>query len=132
MATERPTQRTAGLSTQAVHGGEARTKDANAIVTPIIQSATYTFANTQEIADRLRERNDLSARRRGDGDGNLIVSDLGRLAPSDDRFARVPRRNAIDLRADDAVEKFRCAPRQFERAEEKSVRAHGQLDPAAF
>jgi cystathionine gamma-synthase len=45
-----------GPSTQAVHAGEPRTKDANAIVTPIIQSATYTFANTQEICDHFEGR----------------------------------------------------------------------------
>ena len=44
MAAEQPGRSSAGPSTQAVHGGEPRTKDANAIATPIIQSATYTFA----------------------------------------------------------------------------------------
>jgi cystathionine gamma-synthase len=54
VATERPIR--GGASTQAVHGGEPRTKEANAIATPIIQSATYTFANTQEIADHFEGR----------------------------------------------------------------------------
>jgi cystathionine gamma-synthase len=40
-----------GPSTQAVHAGEPRTKAGNAIATPIMQTATYTFANTKEIAD---------------------------------------------------------------------------------
>lgn len=53
---DRSTRSGAGLSTQAVHGGEPRTKEANAITTPIIQSATYTFANTQEIADHFEGR----------------------------------------------------------------------------
>ena len=48
--------RSPGPSTQAVQAGEPRTKDANAITTPIIQSATYTFANTQEIADHFEGR----------------------------------------------------------------------------
>ena len=56
MAAEQPTRSSHGVSTQAVHGGEPRTKDANAIATPIIQSATYTFANTQEIADHFEGR----------------------------------------------------------------------------
>ena len=45
-----------GPSSRAVHAGEPRTKDSNAIATPIIQSATYTFANTQEIADHFEGR----------------------------------------------------------------------------
>jgi len=47
-----------GPSTRAVHGGEPRTKDANAITTPIMQTATYTFANSQEIADHFEGRVD--------------------------------------------------------------------------
>jgi cystathionine gamma-synthase len=45
-----------GPSTQAVHGGEPRTKEANALATPIIQSATFTFADSQEIADHFEGR----------------------------------------------------------------------------
>ena len=40
-----------GPSTTAVHGGEPRPKPAHALATPIVQTATYTFANTQEIKD---------------------------------------------------------------------------------
>jgi len=45
-----------GPSTQSVHGGEPRTKVQSAITMPIIQTATYTFANTQEIADHFEGR----------------------------------------------------------------------------
>jgi cystathionine gamma-synthase len=45
-----------GFSTQAVHGGEPRTKAANAITTPIVQAATYTFADSQELADHFEGR----------------------------------------------------------------------------
>jgi cystathionine gamma-synthase len=45
-----------GPSTKAVHGGEPRTKPQSAITTPIFQTATYTFANTQEIADHFDGR----------------------------------------------------------------------------
>ena len=34
----------AGPSTLAVHGGEPRPKPAHALATPIVQTATYTFA----------------------------------------------------------------------------------------
>ena len=40
-----------GPSTTAVHAGEPRPKPAHALATPIIQTATYTFANTQELVD---------------------------------------------------------------------------------
>jgi cystathionine gamma-synthase len=45
-----------GPSTRAVHGGEARTKLGNAITEPIIQTATYTFADSAEIADHFEGR----------------------------------------------------------------------------
>lgn len=38
-----------GPSTRAVHGGEARGKLADAATEPIVQTATYTFANTAEL-----------------------------------------------------------------------------------
>jgi len=40
----------------AVHGGEPRAKEGNAIATPIMQTATYTFADSQEIADHFEGR----------------------------------------------------------------------------
>ncbi|MGH7788638.1 MAG: trans-sulfuration enzyme family protein [Candidatus Binatia bacterium] len=45
-----------GPSTRAVHGGEARSKLANAVTEPIIQTATYTFADTAELADHFEGR----------------------------------------------------------------------------
>ncbi|MCG3174617.1 MAG: Cystathionine gamma-synthase [Myxococcota bacterium] len=39
------------FSTLSVHGGERRSKAGNALVTPIAQTATYTFADTQELCD---------------------------------------------------------------------------------
>ena len=44
------------VSTEAVHGGEARVKAGNAITTPISQTATYTFANTAELRDYFEGR----------------------------------------------------------------------------
>jgi cystathionine gamma-synthase len=40
-----------GPSTTAVHAGEPRPKPAHSLATPIVQTATYTFANTQELKD---------------------------------------------------------------------------------
>ena len=48
--------RAPGPSTAAVHAGEPRRKPANALATPIIQTATYTFANTQELCDLFERR----------------------------------------------------------------------------
>jgi cystathionine gamma-synthase len=46
-----PARKPAGPSTLAVHGGESRPKPTHALTTPIVQTATYTFANTQELKD---------------------------------------------------------------------------------
>jgi len=45
-----------GPSTQAVHGGEPRTKVTSAIAMPIIQSATFTFTDTKELSDYFEGR----------------------------------------------------------------------------
>jgi cystathionine gamma-synthase len=45
-----------GPSTQAVHAGEPRARAGNAITTPIMQTATYTFGNSKEIADHFEGR----------------------------------------------------------------------------
>src|SRR3989442_3237470 len=46
-----PPRKPLGLSPLAVHGGEPRPKPTHALATPIVQTATYTFANTQELKD---------------------------------------------------------------------------------
>jgi cystathionine gamma-synthase len=46
-----PPKKPLGPSTLAVHGGEPRPKPSNSLATPIVQTATYTFANTQELKD---------------------------------------------------------------------------------
>ncbi len=46
-----PAKKPVGPSTLAVHGGEPRPKPAHSLTTPIVQTATYTFANTQELKD---------------------------------------------------------------------------------
>lgn len=43
-------------STQAVHAGEEKRKPYGAITTPIVQTSTYTFANTAEIMDFMRRK----------------------------------------------------------------------------
>jgi cystathionine gamma-synthase len=40
-----------GPSTTAVHAGEPRPKLGHSLTTPIVQTATYTFADTQELKD---------------------------------------------------------------------------------
>jgi cystathionine gamma-synthase len=45
-----------GIGTLAVHGGEGRPKLGNALATPIVQTATYTFANTDELRDHFERR----------------------------------------------------------------------------
>lgn len=41
----------AGISTQAVHAGEDRSKYADSITTPIVQTSTYVFKNSKDIED---------------------------------------------------------------------------------
>ena len=45
-----------GFSTLAVHGGEPRPKLGNSLATPIVQTATYTFADTQELHDHFQRK----------------------------------------------------------------------------
>ena len=40
----------------AVHGGEPRPKLGNSLATPIVQTATYTFADTQELHDHFQRK----------------------------------------------------------------------------
>ena len=51
-----PQQPRAGPSTTAVHGGEPRPKPGHALATPIMQTATYTFADTKELKDHFEGR----------------------------------------------------------------------------
>ena len=44
------------VSTKAVHAGEDRRKPYGAITTPIVQTSTYTFADTAEILDFMRRK----------------------------------------------------------------------------
>lgn len=69
-----------GDSTRAVHGGTQRRKAFNSLNTPIVQTATYTFRDTQELIDFMERKT------WGDGDdreeygryGNPTVSAVER------------------------------------------------------
>jgi cystathionine gamma-synthase len=50
-----PERKTRPLTT-AVHGGEARNRPLDALAEPIIQTATYTFRNTQALVDYMEGR----------------------------------------------------------------------------
>jgi cystathionine gamma-synthase len=43
-------------STRAVHGGMSRNKPFNSLTTPIVQTATYTFRDTQELIDFMESK----------------------------------------------------------------------------
>lgn len=47
---------TNGSSTQAVHGGEAKRKSYASLTTPIVQTSTFTFADTAEILDFMQRK----------------------------------------------------------------------------
>ena len=45
-----------GVSTIAVHAGEARQKPINSITDPIVMASTFTFENTQSIIDFIEQK----------------------------------------------------------------------------
>lgn len=45
-----------GSSTRSVHGGTRRAKPFGALTTPIVQTATYTFASTRELVDFMESK----------------------------------------------------------------------------
>ena len=45
-----------GLSTQSIHGGEARQKPGDSITDPIYCASTYTFRNTQSVIDFIEQQ----------------------------------------------------------------------------
>lgn len=51
-----PNRSTAGTSTIAVHGGEARQKVGDAMTDPIFCTSTYTFANSQAVIDFIEQK----------------------------------------------------------------------------
>lgn len=44
------------LNTQVVHAGENRSKPYHALTTPIVQTSTYTFENTQDLTDYMEAK----------------------------------------------------------------------------
>lgn len=53
-----PTAAQQGVSTIAVHAGEARQKPINSITDPIVMASTFTFENTQSIIDFIENDED--------------------------------------------------------------------------
>ena len=45
-----------GNSTRAIHGGAPRRKAFNSLTTPVVQTATYTFADTQALMDFMQAK----------------------------------------------------------------------------
>ncbi len=56
LASKSKNSRFKGASTIAVHGGAAREKGFHAMTTPIVQSATYTFASTAKLIEFLDKK----------------------------------------------------------------------------
>ncbi len=51
-----PPDKPQGMSTAAVHAGEPRPKPTHSLTTPIVQTATFTFRDTQELKDHFEGR----------------------------------------------------------------------------
>src|SRR5690348_8257892 len=45
-----------GGSTRSVHSGAQRSKGYNSLTTPVVQTATYTFRDTQELIDYMERK----------------------------------------------------------------------------
>jgi cystathionine gamma-synthase len=74
-----------GPSTTAVHGGEPRPKPAHALATPIVQTATYSFANTQELIDHFEGKIDrVEYGRYGNPTQRIAEAKLAALEGADD------------------------------------------------
>lgn len=58
MSEREPPKKPRGFGTLSVHGGEPRPKLASSLATPIVQTATFTFANTQELKDHFEGKID--------------------------------------------------------------------------
>jgi cystathionine gamma-synthase len=81
-----------GASTRAVHGGERRAKAFNSLTEPVVQTATYTFRNTQDLIDFMERKT------WGDGDDR---EEYGRYG--NPTVAAVERKLAALDGGDDAV-----------------------------
>jgi cystathionine gamma-synthase len=62
-----------GLSTLAVHAGEARQKPVHSLTDPIVCAATYTFANTQAVIDYIEQKQDREEYGRYGNPGEKVV-----------------------------------------------------------
>ena len=78
-----------GFSTLAVHGGETRPKPTHALATPIVQTATYTWANSQEVKDHF--------------DGKIHRIDYGRYGNPTQRMAEEKLVDAGAVSAGDLI-----------------------------
>ena len=81
-----------GSSTRAVHGGTKRRKAYNALTNPVVQTATYTFRDTEELTDFMERKT------WGDGDDR---EEYGRYG--NPTVAAVERKLAALDGGDDAV-----------------------------
>lgn len=82
-----------GSSTQSVHGGTPRHKAFSSLTTPVVQTATYTFSNTQELIDFMQRKT------WGDGRGEQL--EYGRYG--NPTVAAVERKLAALEHGDNAV-----------------------------
>jgi len=74
-----------GPSTASVHAGEPRPKPANALATPIVQTATFTFQDTQELKDHFEGRNErVEYGRYGNPTQRIVEAKLAALEGAED------------------------------------------------
>jgi cystathionine gamma-synthase len=78
-------ERRMGPSTASVHAGEPRPKPAHALATPIVQTATFTFRDTQELKDHFEGRSErVEYGRYGNPTQRIVEAKLAALEGAED------------------------------------------------
>jgi cystathionine gamma-synthase len=73
MSNSSETSRPAGISTLAVHAGEARQKALHSLTDPIVCAATYSFADSQAVIDYIEQKQDRGEYGRYGHSGEKVV-----------------------------------------------------------
>lgn len=88
MSEDSPTERKPGRATQAVQAGEPRTYPHDALTAPIVQTSTYSFANTAELVAYMEgERQREEYGRYGNPTVRLVEEKLAALEGTQDAVA---------------------------------------------
>src|ERR1700730_17703965 len=94
----------------------------------LLQCRRYNDRVGAETCDRAYERRDQRPRRRGDCDRHPVIGGFGRRIPTERRIGGAPRRQAVNLSADNSFEEIRRTARQLEQPEHETIGLQHELD----